>query len=87
MEKKVKVFREGDTLKLEISLKIGETSKIEVKKDFEEVKNELENLKIPVVVCSNNHNNIVVEDHVDGFLIRTSKGIYDINIPKTEKEG
>lgn len=84
MEKKVKVFKEGDTLKLEISLKVGD-SKIEVKKDFE-VREELENLKIPVVVCTNNHNNIVVEDHKTGYLICTSMGIYDISFPKIEKE-
>jgi hypothetical protein len=81
MEKQVKVTKEGEILKLEISIKLKESSKIEVKKDFE-VKNELENLKVPVIVATNrNSNDIVVEDHGDkGFLIRTSRGIYDINI-------
>lgn len=80
MEKQVKVTKEGEILKLEISLKLKESSKIEVKKDFE-VKNELGNLKVPVLVGTNRSNNIVVEDHGDkGFLIRTSRGIYDINI-------
>jgi hypothetical protein len=81
MEKQVKVTKEGEILKLEISIELKESSKIEVKKDLE-VKNELENLKVPVIVATNrNSNDIVVEDHGDkGFLIRTSRGIYDINI-------
>lgn len=86
MEKIVKVTREGGILRLEISLKVEESSRIEVKKDSK-VENELENLKIPVMVATNrNSNDIVVEDHGNkGFLIRTSKGVYDINIQ--EKEG
>ncbi len=79
-EKKIKISRVGDTLKLEVEIK---TSKdVEIIKDNNKIlEGKLGNLEIPIIVgTSHDFRNVRVKDYGDGFLVTTSRGCYDIKI-------